>query len=723
MVGGAALNPEQMRAATHLGSPLVVFAGAGSGKTRVITHRIAYLVGESGVQPWRIMAVTFTNKAAAEMRERLYGLLGRGTDGLVVGTFHATCARFLRQYAEQLGVDPNFTIYDDSDQQALVKRILRDEGIDEKRHPVKQVAGRINRCKQELVSPDSMQTPDGWSEIAQRVYRIYEKRLEQSRAIDFGGLISTFTVGLERDGEFRQHLASRFEHLLVDEFQDTNHAQFRLVKALGSVHRNVCVVGDDDQSIYRWRGADRRNILDFRSSFPNAELIKLEQNYRSTKRILRVAHAVISKNTDREPKELWTDNDNGQKIVITKTMNERDEARVIVGAVQESLLEGRAPSDLAIFYRIHAQSRVLEEAFSSANIAYRIVGGVRFYDRAEVKDVLAYLRVLENPADDVSLLRIINKPARGIGKTSIGRLMDAAMMKGCSVWDALTDEMVRAQFGAAAQKKLGAFASLILSLRKQLDEGSSAVDVANEVLKQTGYLDVLRADDSVEADARIQNVAELAQSIEEFEREHDGATLSDYLQNVTLQTAADQAQEGPAVTMMTVHAAKGLEFPVVIVSGMEEQLFPFKGVDPWEDPEELEEERRLAYVAFTRAQERLMLTHTSIRRVFGQERVAMASRFLQELPEDDVVWLGRARPAFSSSAAPSTSSSPDGSYLDFSESDLELDGLLKRGMRVSHPKFGIGEVKEIIEGSPPRARVRFDGWGERRIIMSYLSPA
>ncbi|MEZ4288230.1 MAG: 3'-5' exonuclease [Polyangiales bacterium] len=563
-------------------------------------------------------------------------------------------------------------------------------------------------------------------EIAQRVYCIYEKRLQQSRAIDFGGLISVFTTALEKDAEFRHHLASKYEHLLVDEFQDTNHAQFRLVKSLCSVYRNVCVVGDDDQSIYRWRGADRRNILDFRSTFPDAEVIKLEQNYRSTKRILRAAHAVIERNQDREPKELWTDNDEGEPIAIARMLNEREEARGIVMAINSAISDGYSLSDIAVFYRIHAQSRALEEAFSAVNLRYRIVGGVRFYDRAEVKDLLGYLRVLDNPQDDVSVLRIINTPARGIGKSSIGRLTDAAVVRGIGVWDALCDDAVLAQFSAGAYKKLRAFVRLIDSFRRAIDEGVLLSEIASRVLNETGYLEDLRQDDSAEADARIQNVNELVSSIEQFELDHPDATLADYLQNITLQTSADEGAVGESVTMMTVHAAKGLEFPVVIVAGMEENLFPFKGVDPWEDPEELEEERRLAYVAFTRAQERLLLTHTSIRRVFGQERIATESRFLRELPAEDVWRAGRSNSGSTSSNSIEDATEQyeaDDRSLDYSDSDLDVETLVRRGMRVTHPKFGIGEVREIIAGSPPRARVRFDGWGERRIIMSYLRPA
>jgi DNA helicase-2/ATP-dependent DNA helicase PcrA len=713
----------------------VVFAGAGSGKTRVITFRIAHLIATHDVAPWRILAVTFTNKAAGEMRERLLRLLGEQGAAVQVGTFHATCARLLRRHGESFGLTKDFTIYDDQDQLALVKRVLRDLGLDEKRYQPKAMAGRINRAKQEVQGPDDIETPDTWSEVVRRVYMTYEKRLQQANALDFGDLIYRTVRALESDDSFREAVVGRFSHVLVDEFQDTNHAQFRLVQLLSEGHRNLCVVGDDDQSIYRWRGADRRNILDFRASFPDATLVKLEQNYRSTQRILRAANAVIARNTEREPKELWTDNQEGNAILVVRTMDERDEARLVLRGVRELLSQGHSLSDVAVFYRTHAQSRVIEESLRSANIGYRIVGGMRFYDRAEVKDLLAYLRVMINPADDMSLLRIINTPSRGIGKTTITRLLDSAAEQARTLSDLLDDELTLAQFGSAARKRLSAFAGLMSSLRDVAASGAPLGEIGAELVNQTGYAEMLQHDDSPEADARFQNIQELVASMDEFEREHSEATLADFLENVTLHTSADDAAAGgplagerstaDRVTLMTVHAAKGLEFPVVMVTGLEEQVFPFKGIDPWEDPEELEEERRLAYVAFTRAEQRLVLSFAAIRRIFGQQRVGIPSRFLTELPGEDIEWIG------ARSSSPSRPSVPDAprrdsndSYVDYSEgSDLsDLEGL-RRGMQVRHPKFGVGEVREVMQGSPPRVSVRFPGWGTRKIIASYLEPA
>ena len=718
------LNSRQREAVVHEGGPLVVFAGAGSGKTRVITYRVAHLISKHGVAPWRILAVTFTNKAAGEMRQRLLGLLGEEGSAVRVGTFHATCARLLRRHGQSTELSKDFTIYHTQDHHALVKRVLRDLGLDEKRYQPKPMAGRINRAKQEVQGPEDIETPDAWSEVVRRVYTAYEERLNQANALDFGDLIYRTVRALETDEIFRAEVVDRFSHVLVDEFQDTNQAQFRLVRLLAEGHRNLSVVGDDDQSIYRWRGADRRNILDFRASFPDATLVKLEQNYRSTKRILRSANAVITRNTEREPKELWTDNEEGDAVLVVRTMDERDEARLVLRGVRELSSQGRSLSDVAVFYRTHAQSRVIEEALRGANIGYRIVGGMRFYDRAEVKDLLAYLRVMANPADDMSLLRIINTPARGIGKTTITRLLDHAAGQGKGLTQILGEGAIGG-IGNAAAKRLASFHRLMADLRDVAVSGAPLGEIGAEVVNQSGYAEMLRHDDSVEADARFQNVQELIASMDEFQREHPDASLADFLENVTLQTSADEQTDGDRVTLMTVHAAKGLEFPIVMVTGLEEQVFPFKGIDPWEDPEELEEERRLAYVAFTRAEERLILSFAAVRRIFGQQRVGIPSRFLTELPSEDVEWIG-GRTSSASAPAPREERrfEPDESYVDYSEgSDLsDLEGL-RRGMQVRHPKFGVGEVKEVTPGSPPRVSVRFPGWGTRKIIASYLEPA
>ena len=732
------LNGPQRDAVLHGEGPLVVFAGAGSGKTRVITHRIAHLVDERRVTPWSILAVTFTNKAAGEMRERLGALL-RGTGvqprQLWIGTFHATCARILRTYAEEAEVKKDFTIYDDSDQRAMVKRVLNELNLDPKRFPIRQVQGTINRAKQEVISPEEFETGDPYREIAQRVYGLYEEKMRAAGSLDFGDLIYRMVRALEKNETFREELSARFQYVLVDEFQDTNHAQFRLVRALTASHQNVCVVGDDDQSIYRWRGADRRNILDFRESFPSAEIIKLEQNYRSTQRILRVAHSVIRRNVDREPKEMWTDNDEGEKVLVVRTEDERDEARMVVRGVRELLNKGDSLADIAVFYRTHAQSRVLEEALRAENLPYKVVGGVRFYDRAEVKDLLAYLRVLHNPDDDVSLQRIINVPARGIGKTSVGRLIDVAAERGIGLYAALREVAGDARFGAAATKKLGAFLTLMEKLRRDAAQLPLA-DLPGAILEDTSYVQQLIAEDTPEADAKVQNLEELVGSIQQSAQQNPQLGLAEFLADVTLQSSADEQVEGDTLTLMTVHAAKGLEFDTVMVVGLEEGMFPFKGTEAHEDPDELEEERRLVYVAFTRAREQLILSYARRRRVFGQERPGDPSRFLYEIPKEDAHWIGvsaptRPRPvprervsvdpwdtpSADTGGAPRESNE---SYVDMSEgSDF---GPLRRGMKVRHPKFGVGEVQSLSGGAPPRAVVVFPGWGRRTIVARFLQP-
>ena len=702
------MNEPQVEAVLHGPGPLVVFAGAGSGKTRVIVHRIAHLVLDHGVPAWRILAVTFTNKAAGEMKERLDRLVPGAARDLAVGTFHSTCARLLRRHSQELRLSRDFAIYDDGDQKAMISRVLKDLSLDEKRLPPKMVATIINQAKNEMQGPEDVPLTGLDAEHIRTVFREYEKRMAKANALDFGDLIYQMVRALETNEALRMQLAGRFAHILVDEFQDTNHAQFRLVRALASVHRNLIVVGDDDQSIYRWRGADRRNILDFRRYFPDAQIVKLEQNYRSTKRILRVAHAVIEKNVDREPKQLWTDNADGSKIKVLRCGSERDEAEIVVRSARELKNEGKPLRSLAVFYRIHAQSRVLEEALRAARIPYRVVGGVRFYDRAEVKDLLAYLRLVANPEDDVSFLRVVNVPTRGIGKTSIDRLLDDAATHGTGVWEAAK----RAAAGKSGSA-IGRFVELIETLREKApallaaeatgagSDGTGLADFARLVLAESGYEKSLKDENTAESDARLENLASLVGSMQEFEDseaepswpsvvrgEREGAVpsqanrdsedddrpsvtspslatpddapsatpglLTRFLETVTLQSEPEEAsgEQKDQVTLMTVHAAKGLEFPRVIVVGLEEQLFPFRGVNDGEGPEELEEERRLAYVAFTRAEQSLTLTWATSRYVFGNLRLGTISRFLDELPVQDIEQRGEGTSTRPHTAAP-----------------------------------------------------------------------
>ncbi|MEZ4325357.1 MAG: UvrD-helicase domain-containing protein [Polyangiales bacterium] len=638
MIDLEGMNPPQREAVLHTEGPLVVFAGAGSGKTRVITHRVAHLVVDHQVYPSRILAVTFTNKAAGEMRQRLEQLVPGGVGGMWVGTFHALCARLLRRHADAVGIAKDFTIYDDQDQQAMIKRVLKDLGLDPKEHKPKSLANRINREKQELRGPEAARSNTLQDRILTDVYEAYEAALRRASALDFGDLIYQTVRALEREPELRREVAGKFRYTMVDEFQDTNHAQLRLVDALVSVHGNVCVVGDDDQGIYRWRGADRRNILDFNRRYPTARVIKLEQNYRSTQRILRAAHDVISRNEDREPKELFTENEEGSLVRLYTCSDANDEANTLTYDLLARMRDDDVDlEDMAVLYRTHAQSRSLEEALRAVNLPYRIIGGVRFYDRAEVKDLLAYLRMVHNPEDDVSVLRVLNVPARGIGKTSEERIMALSAEHGEGVYAALQRiAMDPALLGRAAAKRVGEFVALVEGLRKSHRDGAPLYDLASQTLDKSGYLESLREQDSAEAEARVENLGELMTSVAAFQREAEEATLAAFLERVALETQADEHGHEAKLTLMTVHAAKGLEFPVVYVTGLEEGLFPRLDPTFGVDQEELEEERRLAYVAFTRAEEQLVLLHASARMTFGRTEVAMPSRFLADIAADDV---------------------------------------------------------------------------------------
>ena len=764
MLDLATLNPPQRAAVLHGDGPLVVFAGAGSGKTRVITYRIARLVGELSVPAYRILAVTFTNKAAAEMRARILALLPGGQSPWI-GTFHSICARLLRRHAEAVGLSPSFVIYDDADQKSLTTRIVRELGLDDRRYAPRELMRYIERQKQQLLKPEEVETDNAHDEVSQRVYALYEQRIQASNAVDFNDLLVRMVYALRSHEGIRTTLQNMWQYIMVDEFQDTNLVQLELVRILAEKHRNLCVVGDDDQSIYKWRGADRRNILDFRSSFHDAEVIKLEQNYRSSAHILAAATSVISQNLDREPKQLWTDNDAGQKVRILKCFDERDEARAITETVRK-LRDRYRLSEMAIFYRTHAQSRVLEEEMRASKLNYRVVGGQRFYDRAEVKDVLAYLRVLVNPQDDVSLLRIINVPIRGIGKTTTDRLQELASQNGQGVWATLVSGALGDALPRASAKKLEGFVTLIRDLTLRAQSGIGPASLAEHLLSEIGYLAALRDADTVEADSRLENVQELIQSMRDFEKEAEDPTVGLYLELMALQTNADEIDGSEKLTLMTVHAAKGLEFPVVWVAGLEERLFPLSR-EAFISEDDLEEERRLAYVAFTRAEKYLFLSHARARRLHGEPLVCLPSRFLKEIPAEHAESISRVNESFGYSASPSSSrydysapvrfgqsaGSPSGfkhpqerggqqakltgvkagggvppnkarsateSYVDRSDSDVEIE--IARGSRVRHAKFGEGNVLQVEPGRPPKITVKFDQFGVKQVVASYLEP-
>jgi DNA helicase-2/ATP-dependent DNA helicase PcrA len=665
--------------------------------------------------------------------------------------------------------------------------VLRDLDIDERRFTPREMSRFIEQQKQKLIRPSEVAVRDAPSEIGARVYSLYEERMQQSGAVDFNDLLMRMVLALRDSTPLRYVLQNQWEHVLVDEFQDTNLAQLELVRVLCEKHRNLCVVGDDDQSIYKWRGAERRNILDFRSSFAEAKIVKLEQNYRSSGHILAAAMAIITRNAEREPKQLWTQNAPGEKARVIKCGDERDEARAISETLRQLKDHGLRWSQMAVFYRTHAQSRVLEEEMRARNIAYRVIGGQRFYERSEVKDVLAYLRVIENPQDDVSLLRIINTPARGIGKTTLDRLLDLAAQAGRSVWTTLHSDKLE-ELPKPASQKLRAFVTLMEGFSAEA-KTMGPFTLAQHVLDSIGYLSTLRDEDSVEADGRIENVKELLDSLEEFEREAETPTLSQYLELITLQTNADELDATDKLTLMTVHAAKGLEFPVVWVAGLEERLFPLSRGPNGLSFEDLEEERRLAYVAFTRAEQRLFLSYAVRRRLHGEPLLGIPSPFLDELPEAHIARVSRigdsgyparstlgsllnnpydrpddepvtmvnragpspgartwstgervpprnvpprnvpaARPGAqrgfmgASAARPNRPAAParasGESYVDRSEGDMA--GEIAPGMRVRHAKYGEGDVLSVERGTPIRVTVRFQGWGVKQIVASYL---
>jgi DNA helicase-2/ATP-dependent DNA helicase PcrA len=751
-MGGAELNEPQAAAVVHTEGPLLVFAGAGSGKTRVITYRIANLVACARVPPWRILAVTFTNKAAGEMRSRLERLCGPDVArALWVGTFHATCAKLLRAHGGPVGVQPNFVIYDAADQKAVVARALKEHDLDERRYPPRAVLSHIHKHKQEGRGPDEAAAHSYVDDVALRLFRTYEERLRAANAVDFEDLILLVARLLEVHPE-GEKIRRRFDYVLVDEFQDTNATQYRFLRELAKTHGNLCVVGDDDQSIYRWRGADVRNIRGFRRDYPSATVVKLEQNYRSTGRIVSAALGVISRSRDREPKELWTDNSDGDAVRIVAARDERDEAAFVVDTIERARRGGTDAREIAVFYRIHAQSRVLEEALRAAKVPYQIIGGAKFYERAEVKNALAYLRIVVNPRSDVDVLRVVNVPARGIGQTTVERLVAWATANDLSLFHALVRVDAIEDLGAAAKKKLKGFHTLVEGLRAGGPEKSPG-ELLERVLSETQYLQSLQKEDSAEADARIENLKELVGSVKDYEAEAEAAgerpSVAGYLERVTLVSDADAIDDTGRVVLMTVHGAKGLEFERVVLTGMEEEMFPYKGVDPGES-EELEEERRLAYVAITRARKHLVMTHTRMRQIFGTTRWNRPSRFLAELPKDAVEHhatvamasegqVGRfidrddeAAPARAwhhpqGVAVRAPAPDPGERYVDhefFDDRPSDITDMpLRRGARVKHDRFGEGEVVGVARAGEPAVVAFFPGWGEKKILARFLKPA
>lgn len=649
------MNDKQAEAVQTTEGPLLIMAGAGSGKTRVLTHRIAYLIDEKMINPWNILAITFTNKAAREMRERAMAL-NPATSETLIATFHSMCVRILRREADHIGYNRNFTIVDPGEQRTLMKRILKTLNLDPKKWNERAILGTISNAKNDLLDEVAYehQAGDMYTQIIAKCYKAYQEELRRSEAMDFDDLIMMTLRLFDKNPDVLAYYQQRYQYIHVDEYQDTNHAQYQLVKLLASRFKNICVVGDADQSIYGWRGADMQNILDFEKDYPEAKVVLLEENYRSTKKILQAANEVIKNNRNRRPKKLWTQNDDGEQIVYYRANDERDEAVFVASTIDNIIREeGKNFKDFAVLYRTNAQSRTIEEALLKSNIPYTMVGGTKFYSRKEIRDVISYLNLIANPADNISFERVVNEPKRGVGPGTLEKIRNFAYEQNMSLLDASANIMLSPIKGKAAQGVYD-FANMILNLRDQLD-GLSITEAVEAVLDKSGYLDALSMQQTLESQARIENIEEFMSVTKNFDETNTDGTedetgidrLGRFLNDLALIADTDDGDmEAAEVTLMTLHAAKGLEFPVVFLIGMEEGVFPLSRAS--EEPDELEEERRLAYVGITRAEEILFLTNANTRTLFGKTSYNRPSRFLREISDDLLQYQGLARPANSS---------------------------------------------------------------------------
>lgn len=630
------MNKEQSEAVRTTEGPLLIMAGAGSGKTRVLTHRIAYLLDEKDVSPYNILAITFTNKAAKEMKERVEQLVGEEAQVIWMSTFHSMCVRILRRDADRIGIERNFTIIDPTDQKSVIKDVLKNENIDSKRFEPRMFIGAISNLKNELKTPDDAQKEanDFHSQMVATVYKGYQRQLSRNEALDFDDLIMTTIHLFERVPDALECYQNKFQYIHVDEYQDTNKAQYTLIKLLAKKFKNLCVVGDSDQSIYGWRGADIQNILSFEEDYPEAKTIFLEQNYRSTKNILNAANEVIKNNSERKPKGLWTANTGGDKIQYYEAMTERDEAEYVVKEIMKHQRNGKKYSDMTILYRTNAQSRVLEETFMKSNIPYTMVGGQKFYDRKEIKDLLSYLRVIANSNDDISLQRIINVPKRGIGPSSVEKIQTYAVQNNISMFDALA-EVDFIGLSKKVTEECMSFYEMIQNLIKE-QEFLEVSEIVEEVLQKSGYREMLDREQSIESRSRLENLDEFMSVPKDYEENTplEEQSLVNFLTDLSLVADIDEADTQSGVTMMTMHSAKGSEFSIVFIMGMEESLFPHIRAIKSDDDHEMEEERRICYVAITRAEELLYITNATTRMLFGRSQSNMPSRFLKEIPED-----------------------------------------------------------------------------------------
>lgn len=763
------LNPAQKEAVLCTEGPLLVLAGAGSGKTRVLTHRVAHLVEDLGVAPWQIMAITFTNKAAAEMRERLGGLIGSNARGMWVSTFHSMCVRILRADCERIGFSQGFTIYDDDDSKRLMKQILEELNVDPKRYPINALRNRISKAKNDLIVPEVFidQYKDVMNQVVGRVYKRLQERLQALNAFDFDDLLMYTWLLLKHNNDVLQAYQNRFKYLLVDEYQDTNHAQYVLTQLLAEANKNIMVVGDDDQSIYSWRGADLRNILDFEKDYPEAHVVKLEENYRSVGNILAAANAVIDNNVTRKRKKLFTSQEDGEKISVYMASDERDEGRWIASEIEKQHAAGIPYDQIALFYRTNAQSRMLEDMLLRAGVPYRLVGGTRFFDRAEIRDVMAYLNLVVNPANDIAAHRVINVPRRGIGKTTIEHIDYVARENECTFLQAAelctADDAIR----LSTRKAIAEFVALIHEASSYAGELRRVVET---IVERSGIIGALQAENSDEAAGRIENIQELFGVVDEYVQSHDdddalfeppsaeqdenaeaekppvrtfqAQSLSDFTEWIMLRTDMDtMSEDGSAVTLMTIHSAKGLEFDCVFVAGMEETLFPHSNSSF--DPQGLEEERRLAYVAITRARKRLYLTNAFTRTIFGQSTANPASRFIAEIPQELRKSVGTGSSGFSGSgwekrgsrrgiAGSGTeagggrvfgTSSASGSRPRKESRDTGKKAAAKmsfaRGDKVDHKVFGKGTIVKI-DGDT--LHVKFARSGQTKKLLKDYAP-
>ena len=724
------LNTEQREAVFHTEGPVLILAGAGSGKTRVLTHRIAYLIEEKGVNPWNIMAITFTNKAAGEMRERVDKIVGFGAESIWVSTFHSSCVRMLRRFIDRLGYDTNFTIYDADDQKTLMKDICKRLDIDTKIYKEKAILAAISSAKDELISSEEYEIQNMADFSKKKVilaYKEYQKELKKNNALDFDDLIVKTVELFQSCPDVLEYFQERFRYIMVDEYQDTNTAQFKFVSLLASKYQNLCVVGDDDQSIYKFRGANIGNILGFEKVFSNAKVIRLEQNYRSTQNILNAANQVIQNNMERKRKTLWTENEEGEKLHFRQFMNAYEEAEYVVGEISKKVREGDAEyRDFAVLYRTNAQSRLFEEKLLMANIPYKLVGGVNFYARKEIKDLLAYLKTVDNAKDDLAVRRIINVPKRGIGATTLSRVQDYASERGMGFYDALREAEQIPSIGRATVK-VEPFVTFIQTLRSK-QEFLSPSELLKDIIESTGYVEELQKEGTDEAEARIENIDELITKVVSYEEENEAPTLSGFLEEVALVADIDSVDgDDNQVLLMTLHSAKGLEFPYVYLAGMEDGIFPSYMTITADDPAEIEEERRLCYVGITRAMKELTLSCAQQRMIRGETQYNKVSRFIKEIPRE-LVELGREFPEKKLKEIPMPTSYQQMKQAFKQPAFIPKQFEVKKaqgldygvGDTVKHIKFGAGVVTDITEGGRDyEVTVNFDKVGVKKMFASF----